>query len=386
MPLSSNSKLFIFSWAAILLIWFMLRSWMLYGVDTGGASFSFAAVFHNFRVMPELIGKLFIPYNLSPYTTFSLSSTIIGILCIFAISWYLLFSVNRWADERVFALGWIVLFIIPGLVLLLNEHQYRYDYLEHRAYLSIVGLSFFMAVLLEKFLPLNTSKKLFLPVAILILLSIISYVQSGYFKDGTSYWSRAIDKSPKAAYAYFGLASFDDAEIQDYAGAEHNYKKAVTLYPNSALFHSNLGTLYIKQNNLITAENELRLATELDSHNSLYLNNLGVLYGKENKIDRALEVYTKAYALKPDDHVPLVNLGYCMLLKGDFALAEKFYKRALAINPKAGDACLKLAGLYGRQGRFKESLYYAEKAQSLGMFINPNILQEIRDKASNQPN
>jgi len=385
-PASAKSRLFIFSWTGILLAWFMLRSWMLHGVDTGGASISLKALFYNIRVLPELIGKLFIPYNLSPYSTFSFISTAIGVICILAVLWYLVFAVRKWADERIFAVGWIILFIIPGLVLLLNEYQYRYDYLEHRAYLSIAGLSLFAAVLLEKFLTGRNRKRMYVPIVILILFSMMAYMQSGFFKDGSVYWSRVIAKSPKAAYAYFGLASFDDAEMQAYPEAEINYKQAIALYPKNALFHSNLGTLYIKQNNLILAESELLLATELDSHNPLYLNNLGVLYGKENKIDRAIEIYTKAFNLKPDDHIPLVNLGYCMFLKGDFSRAEKYYLQALALNPKAADACLKLAGLYGREGRFKESLHYAEKAESLGVVINPNLLNEIRDKANTQLN
>jgi tetratricopeptide (TPR) repeat protein len=107
------------------------------------------------------------------------------------------------------------------------------------------------------------------------------------------------------------------------------------------------------------------------------------LYGKENKIDRAIDSYTKASVLKRDDHVPLVNLGYCMLLKGDYVSAEKYYKQALIVNPKASDACLKLAGLYARQGRFREAVSYAEQAESLGLTINPETLRNLREQANN---
>jgi len=361
----------------------LLRSKMLAGQNTNGIEYSFHAFIYNMRMLPEIAGKIVVPLTLSPYTTYSAFSTYLGTLVIIIAVLYFVMRRDEWVREKTFAAFWIVIFLIPGLALLLSDSVYKYDYLEHRAYLSLAGFAIFVALISRDF---NINKKSWkqLFVVVLFSLSLMSYYYSGFFANGSTYWERAVEKSPNAAYAYFGLANIPETNETDINQTEKCYRKALQLYPGNAIFHNNLGTLLLRQNRLASAEIELLKANTLDSLNPLYLNNLGVVYGKQKNFDKAVEIYSKAHKLKPYDHVPLINLGYCAYLKGEDRLAEDYYKQALAVNPKAGDACLKLSVLYDKELRFKESLYFVNKASENGITINPRIITELENRINHR--
>ncbi|MGD8990694.1 MAG: protein kinase [Desulfobacterales bacterium] len=91
---------------------------------------------------------------------------------------------------------------------------------------------------------------------------------------------------------------------------------------------------------LPSAKSSLLKALELDPSSFAALSNLGYVYVRENDFPQAIVSYQKAAELQPLQPEPFFNLGYIYATNEDFAQAKEMYARVVNLEPKFLDEAL----------------------------------------------
>jgi len=122
----------------------------------------------------------------------------------------------------------------------------------------------------------------------------------------------------------------------------------LTMYPDYALAHNDLGVLYYQEGEKVKARQHYEQAARLDPENPTFQKNLADFYCLESgDLEEALKIYLKVLEADPADVETLLTIGdICATLeKNDDA--RVFYNRVLELEPWNLDAQEKLEGLHG---------------------------------------
>lgn len=146
-----------------------------------------------------------------------------------------------------------------------------------------------------------------------------------------------IDVSFKEAQAFKFLFLAKKLEDVDFNGAIDEYKKAIDLCPDIALFWNNLGYLYVKTKQLPKAIEILKQAIKI-SPEYLSFNNLCVAYFESGQfslsIDAGLKATEKITTATWCPGLAHSNLSSCYLHTLQFRSAMSAINRAIAFEPK----------------------------------------------------
>lgn len=140
----------------------------------------------------------------------------------------------------------------------------------------------------------------------------------------------------------------------DAVAAENAFRHALTLAPDLAEAHANLGLLLERRERRQEAENHYRRALELDPLQTQTYLNFGVLLTAQKRFVEAEIIYRYALAIDPESPAALSNLGVLLACVKQESEAEQCYRSALAIAPDYRKARFNLAYLLLRQGRYDE--------------------------------
>lgn len=110
-------------------------------------------------------------------------------------------------------------------------------------------------------------------------------------------------------------------------------EKAVSLNPDDAGMHCNLGNAQRELGLLAEAEVSCRQAIKLSPGYADAYNNLGNVLYELGQRQEAIAAYRQAVALKPDFAMAYGNLGRLYREAGSLADAEACFRRALKLNP-----------------------------------------------------
>jgi tetratricopeptide (TPR) repeat protein len=256
-----------------------------------------------------------------------------------------------------FGILWFLVTISPTSSIVPNSEFVA----EHRAYISLMGLSFAVAGL-----PLwRVRYKIYLSAWLLVLLVLsgLTYSRNAIWKTEVTLWTDCVLKSPLRArgHSNLGLA----------LARQGSHDKAIPLY-YKALRNSGA-----RCNNPYCAEvhNNLGLALEITGsyaeaifHYSATLHmapdfaephaNLGNVLMRQGSYDKAIAHYYKALRMKPDFWLRIkpdlakahYNLGAVLTRQGSYDKAIVHYSEALRIKPDHAKArrnlqlVLRLAG------------------------------------------
>jgi tetratricopeptide (TPR) repeat protein len=145
-----------------------------------------------------------------------------------------------------------------------------------------------------------------------------------------------IAQIPPAARKEFDVGR-QRMSLQDAAGSEQHFQKAIALYPQYAEAYQLLGVLHLEEGKYAEAGPELQKAAELEPHMS-----------------------TAYFAL-----------GICRNLMGKYAEAEPAFLRGLELNPDSPDGQYELAKTYWALGRWQDADPHAQKAVALKPDVGP---------------
>jgi Flp pilus assembly protein TadD len=263
--------------------------------------------------------------------------------------------------------------LAPVLGLRSFDFQQYSTVAEHYLYPAMVGPALLVAALLARVFSLRIRRfrAITISTVLLLLLAVVSHVQTYYWKDNLTLFTHAADVNPDSFAAHNSLAAtFIDigrpdraldharraiALLPNYAPyyltlgnalsalnqldqAVDAYRKAIALAPDDPSGHSNLGGILARRGDFKGAQSELQRALQLDPQDSQAHLNLGTLYAQQERNADARRELETAIRLNPGSAIAHTNLGFVLLAEGKASEAATHFAAALKINPNYAQA------------------------------------------------
>lgn len=289
--------------------------------------------------------KTFWPLNLAVFYPFpeqmilwrALAATIVSIAAAVAV----IRTMKRYPWLFV---GWfwyaVVVFPVLGFI-----QVGRQGMADRFTYLPLVGIGIMLAWGLPSLFPKKaTREKILVPAAIVFLgmLSLISWKQCGYWKNGKTLYVHALQatRNNYLAFNNLGLILSAEGDLQE---AIRHYDKAIDICDNDVLIYNNRGKAY----------------AELGWH------------------QRALEDFSRATALQPGYADSYGNRGMVYAKLGMYRNAIADLDEAIRLDPFYADYYARRAMVYLTQKNNKKGCADAQAACVLGSCF---ILNEARKR------
>jgi tetratricopeptide (TPR) repeat protein len=314
--------------------------------------------------------------------------------------------------------GWFwylgMLFPVIGIIQILHNVAHA----DHYTYLPEIGLAIAVTWAVADWSAGWKHRRAVLGglmAAVIVTLMVCAHIQTSYWKNDETLWTRALDCTSGNSVARNNLglalakngdvegaiAQFrqaleihpDDAEIHynlgvalsvkgDLDGAIAQYQKALDYAPDNAEFHNNLGTALFAKGSVEEAIAQFQESTRLQPRYADAHYNLGNAVLKLGKLDEAIAQYKQVLEINPNHENAHYNLGTVLFVKGDLRGAITQYQIVLEINPGHVNAQNNLAWLLStapdaslRNGA--KAIALAENASRLSANGNPLILQTL---------
>jgi len=160
---------------------------------------------------------------------------------------------------------------------------------------------------------------------------------------------------PKAARTEFerGVNSLKNNKTE---AAIASFKKAVTIFPDYFDALESLGVEYTKNGQYESAVESLAHAIKINSRAPRSLYAVGVAYLNLHRVTEAIEWLEKSAQLDPNSPNTQMMLGLAYGHGGAFDKSEAAFNKALQLGgPAAAEAHFYLAGLFNKQGKYREA-------------------------------
>jgi len=123
-----------------------------------------------------------------------------------------------------------------------------------------------------------------------------------------------------------------------------------------------LAVTLIASGRLPEAAEALEKAAATPPLDPLILTDLGIVYLRQENLDRAEQMLRQALNIDPDEAESDNLLALVLLRKGNVGDAERYFRAAIAIQPELAEPHYNLANLLARNGKYPEAGYHFEKA------------------------
>ncbi|HVP37206.1 MAG TPA: tetratricopeptide repeat protein [Terriglobales bacterium] len=215
----------------------------------------------------------------------------------------------------------------------------------------LIILSSFALVELLGFLKMNSFKKLFLCLALLILF---------FFLCNSNFYH--LDKK-NFAQSYFSLGNLF-LKKGNLERAEEEYALALKENPSLQRAHLNLGNIYFRQKDYAQAEQEFLEELKLNPRQEKAYNNLSVLYRIRGDDMKAIALAKQALGIKPYYREAYINLALAYLKMENYSSAESSLTSTLAAFPSFSELRFYLGLVNQKQGKTDEALREYEQLLS----------------------
>jgi Flp pilus assembly protein TadD/cytochrome oxidase Cu insertion factor (SCO1/SenC/PrrC family) len=160
----------------------------------------------------------------------------------------------------------------------------------------------------------------------------------------------------------YGVALFQHGYLDQ---AAESLQQVIAAQPQNTEAYYNLGTLYLRKNNLAEAKRYLEKTVKLRPEYPEAWNNLGMIAGQQNQYDEAIRNFTQSLAKRPDYVIALLNLGNIHRRQGNVAESTRLLNRAVELEPENAEANYSLGMLYARQNDVSQATELLQKAVAL---------------------
>jgi tetratricopeptide (TPR) repeat protein len=239
---------------------------------------------------------------------------------------------------------WYLATILPVLGLLQagsHARADRYTYLPHLGFALACG-----AAASQSLRRRPGSGRLLLPAmaALVAVLSLLSYRQTAFWRDGVTLYRRALAVTTGNTFAHMNLGTLL-LDQREFPAAAEQFQSILRTNPRSPGAHWHLA---LALHGLGQEEEALRYAREavrLRPGSSEAHHNLGFLLAANGRVEEAIAEWRETIALNPSAPEPYVNLGIALGELGRTAEAVAALEQALAIDPRSERARTVLARL-----------------------------------------
>lgn len=230
---------------------------------------------------------------------------------------------------------------------------------DHYTYIPLIGL-FIIAVwgipdLLQGWQHHQAALKL-LAGTVIVGMMVLSFIQVGYWKNSVTL-----------------------------------YRHAISVRPNHALAHNNLGIVMSKQGKLKEAVYHFAQALRIKPDYANAFSNLGLALARQGKLEDAVFYYKKALKIKAKDAEVHFNLAQVYARQRNYDSAIAHYRQALRVRPRWATGHNHLGIALARKGRFEEAIDHFSMAIEMDYGLiearkNLVIAQKLKRKASRKDN
>jgi Flp pilus assembly protein TadD len=280
----------------------------------------------------------------------------------------------RWTPAAL--TGWLFFFaaILPTMQIIGFSNVIASDKF---AYLPSIGLLMVLCSFLGRFC--GKAKPVSRGVAAAIVILILSSVEIVvtrrhlvHWRDSVSLYQHMLTVTPDAALLHYnlGVTFQSDGRLKE---ASDHYRKALQLDPYYHEAHNNLGTALQSQGKLIEAVSHYRLALQAEPDYAEAHNNLGAALEREGKLQEAISHFRKALYIKPDYAEAQGNLAVTFALQGNLDEAINHFRQALRISPNDTEAHYNLGHALQSQGKLAEAIMEYREA----LKIDPGNIKAV---------
>lgn len=278
--------------------------------------------------------KMFFPFGLAviyPFVPVPLWKAGCAAVILCAITFLVVKYVKK---HRYFAVGWfwylITLLPVIGIVQVGRQAMAdRYTYIPLIG--LFIGVSWGGAELCGK-VPKLKNMICLAAAAIVMCLSIATWIQLGYWRDNVALFSHTLELTRDNHFAHYGLGlAYQQLGKPERAIAE--YRKSIEIEPRDPMVHFDLGYLLDGQGNSQEAVRHFEEAIALDPGFAQAHFTLGIVLGKLGAINESIIKFNDALRLEPDNPKYLNNLGVTLARQGMLDDAIQQFTRVLEINP-----------------------------------------------------
>ena len=140
------------------------------------------------------------------------------------------------------------------------------------------------------------------------------------------------------------------------------YRKALRNQPNNYETHSNLGSALKEQGKFDEAIDHLRTALKIKPDYANAHNNLGSVFKAQGGFEEAISHFREALRIEPDSRTAYNNLGLVLQTQGNPAEAIRHFHKVLQINPNNAKAYNNLGITLHAQGKYDKAIDCYRKA------------------------
>lgn len=146
--------------------------------------------------------------------------------------------------------------------------------------------------------------------------------------------------------------------------AIRRYQKQVSLQPNSAKTHTDLGNLYSKKKEWDLAIAFYQKAIAIDSQYTQAYLNLARAYFQTDNLTEFVQQMDLALALKSNiaSAEDRLNLGNVLAQQGNLERAVNCFYKAILLQPNFAQAYHRLVEVLGEQGKYEDAIEFCQKA------------------------
>lgn len=250
---------------------------------------------------------------------------------------------------------------------------------------------------------------------IFLALSALTFERALVWRDSIPLWDNVIQNYKNVALAYYNRADEYFLRKNDYEKALTDFRQTIMVEPDDVEAYINIGLIfYFKhdyRNAIFMYDKSMEISKKipeaylnrgnafnaLGKHDSAlgdydqalkmrpeYLEgwlNRGNLYMKTGKLDRAISDFDRAIELSPGYADAYNNRGNAYFKKGDFTNAYLDFTRTIQNEPRYANAYYNRAVISSMRGDAASALSDALKAVSLGINIDPRIIEKLKKAA-----
>jgi Flp pilus assembly protein TadD/peroxiredoxin len=157
----------------------------------------------------------------------------------------------------------------------------------------------------------------------------------------------------------YGIALFQHGYLEP---ALASFEQVIAAKPEDAEAYYNLGTLYLRKENLPQARTYLQQAIRLRDAYPEAWNNMGMVAAQEGHAQDAESAFQKSLALRPRFAIALLNLGNLYRRQERFDQAQRYLLQAHDVSPDDPEVNYGLGMFYAQQNLLKEAHQYLSAA------------------------
>jgi arylsulfatase A-like enzyme/Flp pilus assembly protein TadD len=149
---------------------------------------------------------------------------------------------------------------------------------------------------------------------------------------GARTWlQKALAQNAQNFRAWYELGWLED-QAGNRVSAERAYQKVLSIQPNFALAHRDLGLVYFKAKDYAKALPHLSRAAKLGLKEAQLFNLLGICYSRTGQLSEAVSSYRQALGLQPSLAEAHLNLGFAYAQLRKVELSSHEYQEACRLN------------------------------------------------------